>query len=307
MTTRTERNEEKQKEIIKEENREIRKKIVLTSLKVIIILIIISISFFLYTTYISSKLITVKEERITNEKIPESFDGLKIIQISDIHYGSTILIEDIQNLVTKINRRNPDLVVFTGDLVDENYEINSQEQEKLINQLKKISSTIGKYAITGEEDSNTTFTTIMNQSDFTILNNDYELIYKNSNNPILLIGISSSINETTDISNAYRYFNEPTHNSNIYTITLIHEPDIVDEITPSYQTDLFLAGHSHNGQIALPYIGGLIRKQGAQNYINEFYQLDSSKLYISSGIGTTGNGFRLFCRPSINFFRLSSK
>ena len=189
MTTRTERNEEKQKEIIKEENREIRKKIVLTSLKVIIILIIISISFFLYTTYISSKLITVKEERITNEKIPESFDGLKIIQISDIHYGSTILIEDIQNLVTKINRRNPDLVVFTGDLVDENYEINSQEQEKLINQLKKISSTIGKYAITGEEDSNTTFTTIMNQSDFTILNNDYELIYKNSNNPILLIGI----------------------------------------------------------------------------------------------------------------------
>ena len=147
MTTRTERNEEKQKEIIREENREIRKKIVLTSLKVIIILIIVSLSFFLYTTYISSKLITVKEERITNEKIPESFDGLKIIQISDIHYGSTILIEDIQNLVTKINRRNPDLVVFTGDLVDENYKINSQEQEKLINQLKKISSTIGKYAI----------------------------------------------------------------------------------------------------------------------------------------------------------------
>ena len=73
MTTRTERNEEKQKEIIKEENRELRKKIVLTSLKVIFIVIIVSISFFLYTTYISSKLITVKEERITDEKIPEKF------------------------------------------------------------------------------------------------------------------------------------------------------------------------------------------------------------------------------------------
>ena len=106
MTTRTERNEEKQKEIIKEENRELRKKIVLTSLKVIFIVIIISISFFLYTTYISSKLITVKEERIIDEKIPESFDGLKIIQLSDTHYGSTIFINDIKKLVKTINRRN---------------------------------------------------------------------------------------------------------------------------------------------------------------------------------------------------------
>ena len=123
MTTRTERNEEKQKEIIKEENRELRKKIVLTSLKVIFIVIIVSISFFLYTTYISSKLITVKEERITDEKIPESFDGLKIIQLSDIHYGSTIFIDDIQKLVELINRRNPDLVALTGDLINKNYKL----------------------------------------------------------------------------------------------------------------------------------------------------------------------------------------
>ena len=128
MTTRTERNEEKQKEIIKEENRELRKKIVLTSLKVIFIVIIISISFFLYTTYISSKLITVKEERITDEKIPESFDGLKIIQLSDIHYGSTIFINDIQKLVELINRRNPDLIVFTGDLINKDYKLKSKEQ-----------------------------------------------------------------------------------------------------------------------------------------------------------------------------------
>ena len=123
MTTRTERNEEKQKEIIREENRELRKKIVLTSLKIIFIVIIISISFFLYTTYISSKLITVKEERIIDEKIPESFDGLKIIQLSDIHYGSTIFMDDIKELVKMINRRNPDLVVFTGDLINKNYKL----------------------------------------------------------------------------------------------------------------------------------------------------------------------------------------
>ena len=306
MITRTEKNEEKQKEIIKEENRELRKKIVLTSLKVIFIIIIISMLFYLYTTYISSKIITVKEERIISEKLPSNFDGLKIIQISDIHYGSTIFMDDIKKLVSLVNRRNPDLVVFTGDLINKGYKINSKEQENLIKQLKKKKSTIGKYAIMGEEDTDQ-FTTIMNQSEFTILNNDYDLIYKDSNTPILLIGLSSSISNNININQGYEYFTQPTHNSNIYTITLLHEPDNVDEITASYQTDLFLAGHSHNGQVYIPYIGGLFRKEGAEHYINGFYQLENSKLYISSGIGTTGNGFRLFCRPSINFFRLSSK
>lgn len=306
MITRTERNEEKQKEIIKEENRALRRKIVLTSLKIIFLLIIISLLFYLYTTYISSKLITVNEERIANENLPESFEGFKIIHFSDLHYGSTIFLDDVKKLVKIINRRNPDLVVFTGDLINKDYKIKSKEQEKLIATLKQIKSTVGKYAIMGEEDTDK-FTTIMNQSNFTILNNSYELIYNDSNTPILLIGLNSSITENINIDNAYKYFSEPTHNSNIYTITLLHEPDSVDEITPSYQTDLFLAGHSHNGQIAFPYIGSFLKKDGAEKYINSFYQLDKSKLYISSGIGTTDSEFRLFCRPSINFFRLSRK
>ena len=305
MLTRSERNEEKQKEIIKEENREIRKKIVISCFKIIIIIILLSITFYLYTTYISSKIIDIKEERIINEKLPTNFNGLKIIQISDIHYGSTIFIKDIKKLVELVNERTPDLVVFTGDLINKDYKLNSKEQEKLITELKKIKTTIGKYAIMGEEDSSE-FNTIMNQSNFTILNNSYDLIYKDNNTPILLIGLNNS-KKNEDIDSAYEYFNQPTHNSNIYTITLLHKPDTVDEILEKYPTtDLFLAGHSHNGQINIPYIGGLIKKEGSQQYINEFYQINESKLYISSGIGTNGNGFRLFCRPSINFFRLSS-
>ena len=305
MLTRSERNEEKQKEIIKEENREIRKKIVISCFKITIIIILLSITFYLYTTYISSKIIDVKEERIINEKLPTNFNGLKIIQISDIHYGSTIFIKDIKKLVELVNERTPDLVVFTGDLINKDYKLNSKEQEKLITELKKIKTTIGKYAIMGEEDSSE-FNTIMNQSNFTILNNSYDLIYKDNNIPILLIGLNNS-KKNEDIDSAYEYFNQPTHNSNIYTITLLHKPDTVNEILEKYPTtDLFLAGHSHNGQINIPYIGGLVKKEGSQQYINEFYQINESKLYISSGIGTNGNGFRLFCRPSINFFRLSS-
>lgn len=303
MTTRTERNEEKQKELIREENRELRKKIVLTAAKVILIIIVISLIFYFYTTYISSKIITVKEERIINEKIPESFNGLKIIQISDIHYGTTIFKDDIANLVKLINERNPDLVIFTGDLINKDYKLHEKEKEDLIKQLKNIKSTLGKYAIYGEEDKKY-FDSIMTQSQFIILDNSYDLIYKNSNTPILIVGINTN---NTDLEKSYAYFKEPTHNSNIYTISLLHKPDEIDSLIEKHNSDLILAGHSHNGQIRIPKIGGIIKKDGAKKYINAYYKINNSEIYISSGIGTNELGFRLFCRPSINFFRISSK
>ena len=75
-----------------------------------------------------------------------------------------------------VNERKPDIVVFTGDLIDKKYELSSEEQEKLIKELKGITATLGKYAILGDED-NEKISTIFNQSDFTILRNEYDLIY----------------------------------------------------------------------------------------------------------------------------------
>ncbi len=302
--TREELNQDKQQEIIDEENRQTRKKIVILSLKIIFIIIFLFISFYLYATYISTGSLVVKERRITNSKIPDSFNGLKIIHFSDLHYGSTIFLEDVKDLVKTINNRNPDIVVFTGDLIDNNYDISTKEQEELTKQLQGIDAALGKYAVVGNEDGEN-FITVLNQGDFTILNNDSELIYKDDNSPILLVGLSSYLKEQTDVEKAYSYFNDPTHNSEIYTISLVHEPDAVLDIVDKYPTDLFLAGHSHNGTIRIPYVGALKKVEGAKEYDQAFYKLNKGELYISSGIGTKEPGFRLFCRPSINFFRLS--
>ena len=85
----------------------------------------------------------------------------------------------------------------------------------------------------------------------------------------------------------------------------MHEPDTVDDII--YQTDLFLAGHSHNGNIRIPFIKySPFKVEGANKYDQDFYEKNNFKLYISSGLGTK-EGIRLFCRPSINFFRLTNK
>lgn len=259
----------------------------------------------MYTTYISSGLISVKEERIIDKSLPSNFSGVKVIQFSDLHYGTTIFYDDLEKLVKKINKRNPDLVIFTGDLVDSTYNINTEEQEKLISLLKKIRSTLGKYAIPGEEDSEL-FYTIMKQSEFNILENEYDFIYKNEMQPILLVGLGTSLT-STNISNAFEYFNDPTHNTNVYTIVAGHEPDSIDDVLVKYSANLYLAGHSHNGTVRLPIIGGLYKVEGAKKYVDEHYNVKNTDLYISSGIGTTNPGFRLFCRPSFNFFRISNR
>lgn len=304
--TREELNKERQKDIENEAKRNRRKKIVIFITKTILLLTILISGFYFFNTYVSTAKLIVKENRIIDSKIPESFNGLKIIQFSDLHYGSNIFIKQVNSLVKTINRRKPDVVVFTGDLIEKTYDLSSKEQEKLIKELNKIEATIGKYAVIGDEDKDN-FITIFNQSNFSILNNSYDLIYKDSNKPLLLIGISSSLSEKAKIDEAYSYFNQEIYNSEIYTISIMHEPDLVDSVLQKYKSDLFLAGHSHNGNVILPYFGNIDKIEGAKVYNEEFYQLDeNNKLYISSGVGTNGNGVRLFCQPSINFFRLSN-
>lgn len=301
--TREELNKEIQNEINEENNSSKKKHIIKFIIKTLVFAIIFFTLFFTYTTYVSTVKIDIREYRIKNKKVPKSLSGLKIIQLSDLHFGSTMFNDNVKDIKKKVNKRKPDLIVFTGDLIDKNYKLKSKEQEKLIKYLKAMDASLGKYAILGDED-NELVSTIFNQSDFTILRNENELIYKEDNNAILLIGLSS---KDKNLSKAYNYFKEENHNANIYTITLTHKPDIADEIVSNYQTDLILAGHSHNGNIRIPFTKyALFKYSGAKKYDQDYYEINNTKLYISSGLGTH-DGFRLFCRPSINFFRISTK
>jgi len=300
--TREELNKQIHEEINEENKVKKNKGIIKFTIKSTIFLIVFFTIFYAYTTYVSTVRIGVREYRITSKKIPDSLNGLKIIHLSDLHFGSTMFNENVKEIEKMVNKRKPDIVVFTGDLINSNYKLSSKEQEKLIEYLKGIDASLGKYAILGDQD-NELVSTIFNQSDFTILRNEYELIYKNNNDAIILIGLTA---KNQDIDKAYSYFKEENHNSNIYAITLVHKPDTADEIL-SHPTDLILAGHSHNGNIRIPFINyPLYQYEGAKKYNQEYYKIGNTKLFISSGLGTT-NGFRLFCRPTINFYRISTK
>lgn len=305
--TREEINKQKQKEIFNEERNEKIKEIIKKVVKIIIILFILGISFFSYETYIATQKIEVREYRIENKKIPKSFDGLKIIQISDLHYGSTMFEDNLDKIIELCNQRKPDILLFTGDLINNNYKLSKEEQEIITKKISSIKTTLGKYAIEGDEDKELS-NTILYQSEFNILKNEYDLIYNQSNDPILLIGLSSLLNNKQDEDKAYAYFKSESYNKDIYTITMMHEPDSIENILNN-KSDLLLAGHSHNGDIRIPFINyPLLRKEGAYKYNKEKYTINDTQVYISGGLGTNNKaGIRLFTRPSINFYRLSSK
>lgn len=266
----------------------------------------------LYSRFISTKGLNVKEYKIVNEKITDNFHGLKVIHLTDVHYGTTINKKELTKLVNKINKIKPDIVVLTGDLLDKDTELSKKQQKELTSTLAKIETTIGKYAINGNHDYKyKTFNTIIEKSGFINLNDTYDQIYKDGNNYILISGISTSLHGDKTIEEKLENTNNllkeiPEDEKNdIYKILLVHEPDIIDKINIKF--DLVLAGHSHYGQIRLPLIGAIMTPELSKKYYDEHYSINNTELYISGGLGTSTIKFRFMNKPSINFYRITNK
>lgn len=270
--------------------------------KIFLLFILIIAGTFLYGRFVETRGLIIKEYKIINNKLPESFNGFKIVHFSDVHYGTTIFKDELTTLVNKINELKPDVIIFTGDLIDYNYQLKEEEKNDVINILSKLDSAIDKYAIKGNHDQNNNYLSIIKNAGFKNLNNTNELLYYKGNTPIRLVGLDDYLEGTINIDEAFKYEIEPDY----YTIFLAHEPDIINKLDDK-KIDLMLSGHSHNGQVRLPFLGAIYKPIGAKTYYDERYQINDTLLYISSGIGTSKYPIRLFNKPSFNFYRLYTK
>ena len=261
------------------------------------LLLIIGI-LFIYARYLGTSNLVIKEYSIINEKIPLNFHGLKIVQFSDLHYGTTIKEEELKNVINKINELNPDIIFFTGDLIDNSYKISEDEEKLITEELNKLEPNIGIYAVRGNHDINDNFENIIKNTNIELLNNQNKLLYfNNSSTPIMLIALDDNLKGTQNIDNAFNF-----EDNDYYKILITHEPDDYDKLPKN--VNLFLAGHSHLGQVRLPFIGSVYNMEGAKKYKEEKYEIDETNLFISGGLGTTKIKYRFLDKPSINFFRL---
>ncbi len=260
----------------------------------------------LYSRYVATSGLITKEYVITAD-IADSYDGFKIVHFSDLHYGRIITDQELKIISEEINLINPDIVAFTGDLIDDSIDIDNFNDEKLTNFLSSIKAKYGKYAVRGNHDYVVYADKIKNlfaDAGFTYLENSYDILYNESNDKIFIGGLDTSFYDKDDLDKTLAYQDENIS----YKIMLTHEPDISDEIVSKDNTiNLILAGHSHNGQVRLPFIGALTTPEKAKKYYDNYYKIQNTNLYVSSGIGVSKVDFRLFNRPSINFYRINKK
>ena len=273
-------------------------------IKFFIIILIIVIIVLLYGSFIEPSWLRTNEINITNNDITDSFDGFKVVHISDIHYGTTVNKNMLKDIVDEINLIKPDILVFTGDIFDDSVTLDEDDYNDIIDNFKNITTSNGKYAIYGDMDKKEEWDNIISSSDFESINDTSKLIFNGTNIPIVLSGISSNsgLEDIIEKNRTITSFIEELEVKPCYSILLMHEPDYVDTIDVS-NYNLILAGHSMGG-INIPFIGTVGLPSYATKYYNGEYKISDSILYVSNGVGTNKTRFRFRNRPSINLYRI---
>lgn len=232
----------------------------------------------------------IKELRIPVKKLPSELSGFTIIQLSDLHLESLKLSKWLTSVVNTTNSFNPDLIVITGDLIEEDI----HNVDRFYETLKRLKSKYGIVAITGNHDFYAgidNFTKIARELKLILLRNENTTV---ANNLIEMVGVDDPqsrrfAEKGTDLSAAMKNVDltKPV-------ILLSHRPDIFDKAVES-GVDLQLSGHTHVGQIPpMDLIVMLYYK-----YPYGLYKKNSSYLYTTSGTGTWGPPMRLFSRSEI--------
>ena len=261
------------------------------------IILLIVVLLIIYGMFLGNRGLILKEYEIKDKSIPESFNNLKIAHFSDILYDKNDDLEFFEDIIKKINDKKVDIIIFSGNLTKGNYKFEEKESDRIINELRKLNSTYGKYYVTGPNDKDDpSYDSIMQNSGFTNLNDSKDIIYSKKKEQILLVGMN--------IPGAY--INDLLKDNTVeYKIITFSESDNIEQVK-DYNFNLALSSNSLNGQVNIPIIKDFFVRDGSKKYINPYYRVNNTDLYISSGIGTDNLDFRLFNKPSVNIYTLKN-
>ncbi|MEA1009028.1 metallophosphoesterase [Bacillus cereus] len=268
-------------------------------------IVMITVSLYFYATEIERKLVTVTWNEIEAATIPKEFNNKRILQFSDVHLGPEFSLKQLDKLVEKMNELRPDIVVFTGDLIDKFGSYNA-EREEAKGILQKIHAPLGKYAVFGNHDrgggGSLFYKKYMEEAGFSVLVNEVQKVKVDNENYITISGLDDFLLGKPQIDSTLKNLKQKDFN-----MLLVHEPDVVDKVG-RYPVDFQMSGHSHGGQVQIPFVGPLITTKLAEKYVEGMYELEGKGkplyLYVNRGIGTTRMPVRFWSVPELAVFVL---
>ncbi|MFB6465717.1 metallophosphoesterase [Cytobacillus sp. Hz8] len=266
----------------------------------------ISAGGYYYAHEIEPRFVETKKMVIQHSKIPSAFDGFKMIQFNDTHLGFQYNLTQLKKITKQINALEPDIILFNGDLMDAPNQF--KNPANIIPILQELKAPFGKFAIYGNHDhggyGSNLYKDIMTKSGFTLLRNQAKKIELLGNSSIYIVGIDDAMLGKPDLDKAFQ--NVPKE---AYKILLSHAPDLADQSYP-FGAELQLSGHSHGGQIKIPFLGALVTSPYGEKYIEGLFTIGKKNpltLYVNRGLGTTRLPFRFLSRPELTVITLAKK
>jgi uncharacterized protein len=259
----------------------------------------------LYSGEIARHEIDIVPRTIPIANLPSPFHGYRIVQLSDIHLDEYTEPFFFERIVRHVNALAPDLVLLTGDFIT-NGAMTFMAGRHATHRCAEIVATLTaplRYAILGNHDvayNAPLVTEALTSRGTPVLINQHVAIEKNGSR-LWICGL-----EDPGTSHPNLDLTVPA-DPGAPVILLSHEPDYADTVTAhprGHLVDLMLAGHSHGGQIRLPFLGPLVLPPMGEKYPEGPYQFKQMQLYVNRGIGTVGLPFRLNCPPEITVLTL---
>ncbi len=268
-------------------------------------LTILGVIILIYAHFIETKRLIIHEETIKIPNWNAKLDGLKIAVISDIHGGSYgVDRARIKQIVETVNLQKPDLVVILGDFVSQTKGQHSQLKmpvEDIAAALNGLQAKYGTYAIIGNHDwwfDETKITQELEKNAIKVLDDR-----------IFPVQIGGETVRLWGIEDLWKFgkvnrapFNELGDQTN--TILLAHNPDAILDAPTGIA--LMLAGHTHGGQVQIPFYGAVVFVSNPK-FLQGLIDVDGRKMFVTTGIGTTGPPFRFLVPPEIAVLTLVSQ
>jgi predicted MPP superfamily phosphohydrolase len=247
--------------------------------------------------------VVVKPLSITLENLPRSFDGFRIVQITDLHVGPIINGKWLQKIVDRVNALKPDMIVITGDLIDGSV----AELQKHVAPIAELKAKHGVYFITGNHEYYSgveEWCAHVASLGIRVLRNEHVSITSDQGNESFdLAGVDDLASHHFPGQGADMAKALATHNPKNSLILLAHQPAAASEAA-TFGVDLQLSGHTHGGQIwPFTYLVYL-----QQPYTQGLYRYADTKLqvYVSPGTGFWGPPMRLGTTAEITDITLRS-